>query len=118
MTATEISKLASRGTTPSDEMTCPERCLFYELRDIYKQHRDGTITLKEGENRKQKALRRFERDSYEFTQGKDILRLHGEMWRKIEATANAYRKDPTIEHADAFLEAVYGCGRKEKARDS
>lgn len=112
MTVEEISKLASRDTTPSDEMPCPERCLFYELRDIYKLHREGQIARTDAEKRKQKALRRFEQERNEFTKGKEILRLHAEMWRKIEATANAYRKEPTIEHADAFLEAVYGCGRK------
>lgn len=113
MTHEEIARAASKGRMPDEPMTCPERCYFYAMRDIYRQFHDGSITRQDGEKSKQKALRQLQEDEAVFYQGKEIQRLHGEMWGKIEASGSLYRKEPTIEHADAFLEAVYGCGRKK-----
>ena len=109
----EIARFASKGRMPEEPLTCPERCYFYEMMEVYRQFKEGTITKHDGEVRKQRALKQLQEDNALFAQGKEILRLQAEMWRKIEASGSLYRKEPTLEHADAFLEAVYGCGRKK-----
>ena len=95
-------------------MDCPERCLFYSLRDIYSENKAGHITKDEGKKRKQEAIGQYQRDCTEFFRGKHILEHHARMWAAIELAGNNYRKEPTIEHADAFITAVYGVGRKQE----
>ena len=85
--------------------------LWYMLRDIYDRYRNHIITQEEGEAEKQKALRKYYDSKSNFDTAAQILRNHANMWRNIESTADAYRLNPTIENADAFLTAVYGVGR-------
>ena len=114
MTISEISKCAAGGILPEAPMDCPERCLFYSLRDIYSENKAGHITKDEGKKRKQEAIGQYQRDCTEFFRGKHILEHHARMWAAIELAGNNYRKEPTIEHADAFITAVYGVGRKQE----
>ena len=35
-----------------------------------------------------------------------------DMWKRIEAASTTYRQDPSVEKADALLEAIYQVKRK------
>ena len=113
MTVEQISKIAGNESKPSDEMDYVERCLFWELNDIYGKYKSGMIGKSEGERLKKKAIDRFIEAKNEIVRSKEILEHHAKMWREIERTAGEYNRNPTIENADAFVKAVYGVGRKE-----
>lgn len=111
MTIEEISKYASTGTRPGKAMNCAERCLFYELKEIYSEYRDNRITRAMGDQRKQEAVKQYQKDMEELAFARKFLQHQGKMWSAIEKAGTDYRKEPSIEHADAFIEAVYGVGR-------
>ena len=67
MTIEEISKYASTGTRPGKAMNCAERCLFYELKEIYSEYRDNRITRAMGDQRKQEAVKQYQKDMEELT---------------------------------------------------
>ena len=92
---------------PVEAMTCPERALWYALRDIYSQFRRGLIDKRKGEELKLKALRQFDLDNQAISNAMKILKEHARFWQSVERTASAYRLERTLENADAFLEAVY-----------
>ena len=107
MTKEEIIKYAAGGQMPNREMTCPERALFYALKDIYTRFRQGIITKEQGESQKNLALRQFALDNSAILSAMKILRQNAEMWKEIELAGNHYHMDRTLENADAFIEAVY-----------
>ena len=92
---------------PEEAMTCPERALYYALRDIYSQYRKGIITKSKGEELKLKAMRQFELDNQAVSSAIRILKEHANFWKSVETAANHYRLERSLENADAFLEAVY-----------
>lgn len=113
MTVEEISKFAIDGIKTAD-MNCPERCLFYVLKELYRDFKDGKITKYEGEQRKADAVRQFEKDCEYYEKISDVSKRFAEFWKEIEETGSEYGKNPTIENADNFFKAVYGAGRKKK----
>jgi hypothetical protein len=110
MTIEEISKYASTGNMP-DQMTCPERCLFYSLRDLYAMHKENRITRTQGEKMKQEIVKRYMDDVRVYGFADKYIKHNARLWKEIEEAGSKYRKEPSIENADAFLEAVYGVGR-------
>ena len=57
MTTEEISKLARTGSLPQESMlTCPERCLYFTLVNLYAEYRDKKITAEQGEQEKKAAI--------------------------------------------------------------
>ena len=110
----KIIEMAARGIVPEEEMTCPERALFYTMKDIYEQFRLGKLSKETGESLKNKTLRQFEIDKGAIESAMRILRENSELWKRVEIAANNYRLERTLEHADAFIEAVYNVRIKPK----
>ena len=92
---------------PVEAMTCPERALWYALRDIYSSYKRGVITKAKGEELKNKAMRQFAIDNQAISSAMKILKEHANFWKSVEQSASRYRLERTLENADAFLEAVY-----------
>lgn len=110
----KIIEFAAQNISPEGNLNCAEWRLFYVARDIYRDYYRGKITLQLGEEKKNRALRQFELDKNELLSAKAILLQNAEMWREIELAGSRYRTERTLENADAFIEAVYGVGIKEK----
>ena len=109
----KIVEYAARGIVPDQEMTCPERALFYTLKDVYNDFRKGVLSKDRGETLKNRALRQFDLDQGAFDSALRILRDNAELWKRIETEGNHYRLDRTLENADMFVEAVYGVRMKQ-----
>lgn len=92
---------------PVEAMTCPERALWYALRDIYSSYKRGVITKVKGEELKRKAMRQFNLDNQATSNAIKILKEHANFWKSIEQAASQYRLERNLDNADAFLEAVY-----------
>lgn len=112
----DIIEYAARCIVPDQEMTCPERALFYTLKDIYEDFRKGVLSKERGETLKNRALRQFDLDKGAFDSAFRILRDNAELWKSIELEGNHYRLERTLENADAFVEAVYKVRMKQTKR--
>lgn len=98
-------------TEALDAMTISQRSLLFNLLHTYSLFRKGFIGKEEGERLKANALRRFDLDTRTEEAYRNYIHHMAVLWKAIEQTGNAYRKNPSIENADAFLAAVYGVGR-------
>lgn len=112
MTKDEISRYAFMNDMPDKPMTCPERCLWYALRDVYRKFSNGDITKEKGDAEKARALRQFDQDSNSMRLAERIIKRDAAMWMEIELAGSMYRLDRTLENADAFVAAVYGVKAK------
>ena len=112
MTKDDISKYAFMNEMPDQELSCPERCLWYALRDVYRRFQSGEVTKAKCVSEKNAALRQFEIDSNRLNLAKRIVTRNATMWAEIELAASMYHMDRTLENADAFIEAVYGVKHK------
>ena len=117
MTIDAINKFAFVGEMPEAVMTCPERCLYYSLRDTYRLFKAGKITKEQGEAAKNKCVRQYKLDSGELDAARKVVKANSEMWKRIEYANMAYNKDRTLENADAFIEAVYNIELKPIQKD-
>lgn len=117
MTKEEIITLAASSVNSPvdkgllDSMSIAGRAFLFNLINTYSLYRRGFIDKEAGERLKANAISRFDVDSRTEDFYRNYLQHMAKFWKAIEETANAYRKDPSIANADAFLEAVYGVGR-------
>ena len=116
MTKETISKFAYMDQMPETEMTCPERCLWYALRDVYRRYHAGEITKGRAAMDKLAALRQYDLDAGKLLEADRVLTRNATMWMEIELAANMYRMDRTLENADTFVGAVYGVKLKSPAQ--
>lgn len=108
MTVETISQYAAQDLLPPGDITLPEKLLWYELRDIYRGFKSGTVTKEEGQIKKNQAIGNYNRNNKDLEHTAKIIKANAGMWMLIEQTARAYKDNKTIENADAFMEAVYG----------
>ena len=114
MTKEEISKYAFMNEMPETEMSCPERCLWYALRDVYSRFQSGDIKKEQSIQEKNKAVKQFEQDNGVLSSAKKIIAHNASMWAEIELANSMYAMDRTLENADAFVSAVYGVKLKRE----
>lgn len=114
MTKDQISKYAFMNEMPDVEMSCPERCLWYALKDVYRRFQSGDLTKAQGDVEKKKAFRQYEIDASKLEAAKRIVAHDANMWVEIELAGSAYGMNRTLENADVFFSAVYGVKLKGK----
>ena len=113
MTKEDISKYAYLNELPDKELTCPERCLWYALRDVYRRFQSGDLKKDQCVQEKNKAINQYELDSGVLKSAKRIVAHDASMWAEIELAGSLYSMDRTLENADAFINAVYGVKMKK-----
>ncbi|MBR0161919.1 MAG: hypothetical protein IJQ02_11650 [Oscillospiraceae bacterium] len=109
----EIKRYAYWGVMPEQPLQSPERCLWYALRELYQGYRAGTMTAEQGMAAGDRLKRQYRLDRERLLFADRVLRHNAGMWQAIEYAARMYRERRTVEAADAFVEAVYGCRMKE-----
>lgn len=103
-----IALIAAKEEHPdAHNLHGPDRLLYYELRDIYRDYNAETLSLQTGEALKRKAVREYDRFIRKLADAEKTEFEHAKFWQRVEAAAVAYAKQPTVENADAFYEAVY-----------
>lgn len=112
MTKEDISKYAYMNELPDASLSCPERCLWYALRDVYRRFQSGDLTKVQSIAEKTKAIRQFELDCKVLHLADRIVTRNAAMWAEIELAGSMYRLDRTLENADAFINAVYNVKMK------
>lgn len=114
LTADVIAHCALAEMMPPGEPSVADMVLWYRLRDIYRDHRAGRISPADGTEKKNNALRQYERDKEHLDMADKIILWHGQWWGAIENAAKAYTGNPGIETADEFFRTVYNAKRKER----
>ena len=92
---------------PDMSWSMPERMLWYEYNNLYSKYRAGAIQKDQAEAERNRIMRQFETDTTAQEMSDRVFQAQANLWRRIEAPANAYRQNRTLENADAFIEAVY-----------
>lgn len=104
----EISAYAAKGEMPKDAMHHIDWVLWYTLRDIYNEFREGTLDKETGAKRKQHAVDLFNQAWEKQCRSDELCYRMAELWKQIEQAATEYRKSRTVENADKLMEIVYG----------
>ena len=115
-TLDDIVKYAARDVLPDrmDVWSDTTQLLYYRLRDMYRAFKSGTITKQQGETQKAQIIRQTERADRDINDLLSQVRHHAELWKRIEHTGTMYAQNRTLDNADRFFEAVYGCRPKER----
>ena len=105
----ELEDRAYRGQEMPDGLNAPEQMLFQAFRWLYAYAKLVKMPPDRGRREKQALLREFDKRQCQT----EHLEKTWAMWKQIEAAANRYGRERTLEHADAFVRAVYGAGVKK-----
>lgn len=105
--ASSICKAAAQGQLPDASWTCPERCFYYTMKDMYNRFRNKEITKEDGEKLRSAAERQLVIDTQDYEFSQKVLRHNAEMWKNIQLASLTYNQEKTVENADAFVRAVY-----------
>lgn len=107
-TVDELEDMAIRQD-PIPELKSQAQILLYQsLRDLYWYARQYGLTQEQGRQEKQRIL-----DGYRMNKFlEELNESTSDMWQRIELASTAYRKAPSVETADALLEAIYNVKRK------
>lgn len=107
-TVDELALLASKGTRPAQALTAYEWLFWYECRDIYQDWRNKTGDPDRLKARKEEAVVRYEKAKREKAEISEAANRVADLFRNIEETATAYRKQRSLENADRLMNVVYG----------
>lgn len=98
-----------------------DRVLFLTLRELYRLHREGLLSLDSCKQTKAEAIRQYRKDKSDMEwYRKQVMQL-GLFWQKAEHAGTVYAKsNGRTPEGDALYEAVYGArprDRKERDHD-
>lgn len=110
MSPDQIEDLAFRNTPMPKGLDLAEQMLFQALRRLYQYAKLVQMAPERGRMEKLAILREYEKRAAQVRH----MEHTAAMWKAIEAAANRYGTERTLENADAFYEAVYGAGLKRK----
>lgn len=97
-------KIAMSGGEMPDGLEWYDQQMFLNLRWLYHQYKSGIISRETAHNEKRKMLNIYDSQKWQHNLTKDIA-------KKIvstEAARQAYRKNRTLENADAIILAFEG----------
>lgn len=103
---------AMGGEELPEGLSLPDQMAYISLRGLYRQYRSGVLDRETAAAEKRKIVKAA-RDAETMEAFRDKLaRSTVTLWKEIEAAGNAYAREPTLETADAFYQAVYRVRRK------
>ena len=113
MTADELEDLAFLGGELPEGLTNAQTMLFLEFRALYQFAAQTHMGAEQGRREKNRILAAFRAQEGKEREFKTLWENHAALWKRIEAAAMSYREGRSLQTADAFVEAVYGCRMKE-----
>lgn len=93
-----------------DNLGLTDSKMYIALRALYLMYRQQAISREGASREKQKLVSEYNTDKARDKMVSDI----GGLWKRIEASAIAFRKDPTVENGKRFYEAVYNTRWEDK----
>lgn len=110
MSPAQIEDLAFQGAPMPKGLDLAEQMLFQAFRRLYQYAKLVQMPPERGRQEKLAILREYEKRAAQVRH----MEKTAAMWKEIEAAANRYGTERTLENADAFVEAVYGVRLKQK----
>lgn len=108
MTPEELEDLAFRGKQMPDLLSQAQVLLFQSFRNLYDFARRVHMTPEQGKREKSQIL-----DAYRINKFlEDMQEETNQMWKRIEAAAADYAKNPSVEAADKLHKAIYRVDRR------
>ena len=107
MTTNDILIAADQGAEPVG-LDPAERLLWCRMREVYRAFRAGEISKGIGQDCKTAALAEYRQASNRLRQGTEAQRRMAWIWQELERYSSAYRKERSLDTADALMQAVYG----------
>jgi anti-sigma factor ChrR (cupin superfamily) len=109
----EYEREAARGDPMPDGLSLAEQQTYQAIRYLYAVYRAKRITQAQAAQEKAKVLRELR-----MMQEKEALQQKAynrsiAMWKDLEAAANRYGTERTLENADKLIEAIYGASVKK-----
>ncbi len=104
----EVEDLAFQNAPMPAGLDLAEQMLFQAFRRLYQYAKLVQMEPERGRIEKLAILREYEKRAAQVKH----LEKTAAMWKAIEAAANRYGTQRTLENADAFVEAVYGVKMK------
>lgn len=100
----DYERAAMHGDPMPTGLTFPDQLMFQELSLLYARYRFKTISREQASAEKKQLLREHEAFVHRWKLGDHYV----ELINRTEAARTAYRKDRTLENADALLRAIDG----------
>lgn len=105
----QLEDIAFNGGPMPDLRSQAQCVLFQAFRNLYSYAKRVNMSPAQGRREKSEILKAYEINRFlEDMQEKDIQR-----WKRMELAAAEYAKNPCVETADKFYEAVYRAKRKK-----
>lgn len=105
MSPDQIEDLAYRGEEMPQGLNLAEQMLFQSFRQLYAYAKLTHMPKDQGKREKARLLREFRNRQAQM----DHMEKTWAMWRQIEAAGSRFAKERTVETAEGFYQAVYGC---------
>ena len=111
MDINQLEDIAFNGGPMPDLRSQAQCVLFQAFRNLYDYAKRVHMSPEQGSHEKKEILKAYEINRFlEDMQEKSIQR-----WKQMELAAAEYAKNPCVETADKFYEAVYRVKRKKVA---
>lgn len=106
----ELERAAMRCDPLPTWLEYPEQVHYLNLRNLYKAYHMGAVTREQAAAEKKQLLDEYR--CYKFN--RDLERTLVEQVKATEAARAAYRKNRTLENADALIMAIDGVPVKKE----
>lgn len=97
-------RIAMAGGEMPDDLDWYDRQMFLQLRMLYHQFKNGVVDRETASKEKMKMLKDYDFQKWQVDFTKDIA----QKIMKTEAARQEYRKNRTLENADAIIFAFEG----------
>lgn len=97
-------RIAMAGGEMPDGLQWFDRQIFLQLRMLYEQFKKGIVDRETASKEKRRILENYDLRKFQENYTKDIAQII----MKTEEARNAYRKNRTLENADAIILAFEG----------
>ena len=105
---------AMRGDPMPDGLRLYEQSAYQALRHLYAMYHRKAISREDAAREKNQIRFQYDRAKADFETNRKNNLAHAKMWKEIEGAANRFGRERTLENAEAFVRAVYGCGLKKE----
>lgn len=105
---------AMRGDSMPEGLPLYDQAAYQAMRYLYALYRRGGIPREDAAAEKGRIRGEYEIRKKQFQAVREGQTERAQFWKAIEAAANRFGRERTLENAEAFLEAVYQAGLRNR----
>ena len=104
----ELERIAMRGGPMPDGLNLTDQWFFQSISLLYERYRAGFINREKGKKEKGQIVYQRDKEMRQRKCGDKLINHHVAQTKAVESAQNAYRKNRTLENADALSAALDG----------